>query len=206
MEFFGIDPPSDTLYRIQYEGCATTYSPHSGLTAKDTSTFYTDCDDIYIDFGGAVEDHLCWRKHYDSPFISVFGNKQHAENWALDWSKRHHDKICQVFEIKASKLVRSYIFSAHEIRENLPLQVSEKAEASIKDEYLICYRIPAQAIAGYRDTEDIKQGTSLFFLKIRDMSTNSPAERDRLIISTIAPRPEDFASKELVDALDALRI
>lgn len=55
------------------------------------------------------------------------------------------------------------MFSADEIRENLCLQVPEKAEASIRDEYLIGYRIPAQAIAGCRNTEDIKRGTGLFF-------------------------------------------
>lgn len=101
----------------------------------------------------AVEGHLCWRKERHSLFISVFGNKRHAENWALDWSERHGDKICQVSEIKASELVGGYMFSADEIQENLCLQVPEKAEASIRDEYLIGYRIPAQAIAGCRNID-----------------------------------------------------
>lgn len=38
------------------------------------------------------------------------------------------------------------------------------------------------------------------------MSTNGLAEPHRLIIPMIAPCPEDIASKELIDALDALCI
>ena len=82
----------------------------------------------------------------------------------------------------------------------------EKAEASIRDEYLIGYRIPAQAIAGCRNTEDIKRVPAPFFLEMRDMSANGPAECHHLIIPTIAPCPEDIASNELIDALDILCI
>jgi hypothetical protein len=166
MEFFNLDPTNlstDCLYRIQYNDCKTTYSPLYGLSARDTETFYTDRDDIFNDFGGAVEDHLCWRKERDSLFISLFADKRHAENWALDWSARHDDRLCQIFEIKASELVGGYVFHADELRRTLHLHVPEGAEASIRDEYLVTYRIPPQAIVSCRNSEDIKQGAAFFF-------------------------------------------
>jgi hypothetical protein len=58
----------------------TIYNLLSGLTARDIETFYTEGDDIFADFGSAVEDHLCWRTDRRSIFISLFANKRHAEN------------------------------------------------------------------------------------------------------------------------------
>ena len=87
----------------------TIYHPFSGLTAKDTETFYDEYYDIFVDLVVAIEDHLCWRK-IPSLFISLFANKNHAENWALKWSARHDGKLCEVFEINASKLVGLCVF------------------------------------------------------------------------------------------------
>jgi hypothetical protein len=39
--------------------------------------------------------------------------------------------------------------------------VSQGAEASIADEYLVAHRIPSDAIVGCRDTDDIKKGEYL---------------------------------------------
>jgi hypothetical protein len=165
MDFFELDPrklPTATLYRVQYDGCMTIYPHFSGLIARDTETFYTEQDDIFVDFGGAVEDHLCWRPARRSIFISLFANKRHAENWALHWSAQHYGRLCEVFEINASEL-GSYVFHADEIRKCLGLHVPSTAEASILDEYLVAYRVPQRAIAGRQTTEDIQRG-GLFFL------------------------------------------
>ncbi len=160
MNFFDLDPrqlPSATLYRVQYDGCETIYHPISGLTAQDTETFYDDYDDIFVDFGRAVKDHLCWRR-VTSLFISLFADKQHAENWALHWSAHHGGRSCQVFEISASKMVGSYVFHADEIRKTLGLRVPPMAEASIPDEYLVAWNIPQRAIVGCQTTEHIQRG------------------------------------------------
>ena len=159
MNFFDLDPrilPTATLYRVQYDGCMTIYNPGSGLTAKDTETFY-DENDMFVDFGGAVEDHLRWRP-VPSLFISTFADKRLAENWALKRSERHDGKICGIFEINASKLVGSCIFHADELRKHLGLQVPSEAEASILEEYLVAWNIPQRAIVGCQSTEDIQRG------------------------------------------------
>jgi hypothetical protein len=160
MNFFDLDPrqlPSAALYRVQYDGCETIYHPISGLTAQDTETFYDDYDDIFVDFGRAVKDHLCWRR-VTSLFISLFADEQHAENWALHWSAHHGGRSCQVFEISASKMVGSYVFHADEIRKTLGLRVPPMAEASIPDEYLVAWNIPQRAIVGCQTTEHIQRG------------------------------------------------
>ena len=161
MDFFELDPrelPTATLYRVQYDGCMTIYRPFSGLTARDTETFYTEQDDIFVDFGGAVEDHLCWRPAHLSIFISLIANKRHAENWALDWSASHDGRPCEVFEINASELAGLYVFHADEIRKCLSLHVPSRAEASILEEYLVAYRVPQRVIVGHQNTEDIQRG------------------------------------------------
>ncbi|XTI82733.1 hypothetical protein V2W45_1224747, partial [Cenococcum geophilum] len=76
-----------------YNDCKTTYSPLYGLSVRDIETFYTDRDDIFNDFGSVVEDHLCWKKEHNSLFISLFADKRHIENWALDWSARHNNRL-----------------------------------------------------------------------------------------------------------------
>lgn len=160
MNFFDLDPrnlPTATLYRVQYDGCMTIYYHVSGLIAEDTETFYDEYYDIFVDFGGAIQDHLCWIK-VPSLFISPFADKRHAENWALKWSAGHDGKPCKVFEINASKLVGLYVFHADELRKHLRLQVPSKAEVSILEEYLVAWNIPRPAIVGCRSTEDIQRG------------------------------------------------
>ncbi len=160
MELFDLDPrqlPIARLYRVPYEGCMTIYDQVLGFTARDTRSFYSVDDDIFVDFGGAVEDHLCWRPTRLSIFISLFANKRHAEYWALKWSARHNGKLCEVFEIDAAKL-GYYVFDAEELRQGLSLHVPSGAEASILDEYLVAYEIPRRAIVGRRSSEDIQRG------------------------------------------------
>lgn len=164
MNFFDLDPrtlPTVTLYRVQYDCSMTMYHPVSGLTAKDTKTFYDEYDDIFVDFGGAVEDHLCWKK-IPSLFISLFADKRHAENWALKWSESRSGNICEVLEINASKLVGSLVFHADELRKCLGLYVPLRAEGSILGEYLVAWNIPRRAIVGYRSTKDIQKGRLCF--------------------------------------------
>jgi len=156
MDFFDLDPrelPTATLYRVQYDGCMTIHDHFSGLTARGTKTIYTERD-----FRGAVEDHLCWERVHLSIFISLFANKRHAENWALDWNANHHGRPCEVFKINASELAGLYVFHADEIRKYLNLHVPSKAKASILDEYLIAYSVPQRAIVGRQSTKDIQRG------------------------------------------------
>ena len=60
MDFFSLDlktANSDSL-AAQYPDSQTAFDSSASLTARDTKTIYTDLDDIFVDFGGAVEGHL----------------------------------------------------------------------------------------------------------------------------------------------------
>jgi len=161
MDFFSLDPrelPTTTLWRVQYPDSQTAFDSSASLTARDTKTIYTDFDDIFVDFGGAVEDHLWWPERRPSIFISLFANRWHAENWALRWSDDHGGRECTVYAISACALEGSYVYQAEELRRAMCLQVPAEAEASILNEYLVAHRIPAEAILGCRTTEDIRRG------------------------------------------------
>jgi hypothetical protein len=165
MNFFDIDPtqlPTQRLYRIQYDGCMTTFDLHSGFAAGDTETFYNESYDMFVDFGGAVEDHLSWNRNRPSLFISLFANKRHAENWALSWSDRHNGDVCEISEINAS--LTGYLYHAEEILRYCGLHIPEAAKASIADEYLVAHHIPIQAAERSWTTEDVKRGKSLVFI------------------------------------------
>lgn len=126
-----------------------------GFAAQDLETVYFDHDEIHTGLSEAVEKHLSWTSIYRSPFISTFADKRHAENWALDWSRRHSDLVCDVFEIDPAKL--SYIFHAEELSKNLLLHVPQKAYQNLSDEYLILNHIPEKAIVGHQSTKVIKE-------------------------------------------------
>jgi hypothetical protein len=165
MDIFGIDPTqlsTQKLYRIQYDGCMTTFDRCSGFAARDTETFYNEDCDIYGDFGGAVKDHLSWHRSRPSIFISLFANKRHAENWALSWSARHNGDVCKIFEINALSLTEC-VYQAEEIRRSCCSHIPEAAKASIADEYLVAYHIPIQAVERSWTTEDVKRSKSLIF-------------------------------------------
>jgi hypothetical protein len=163
MNFFDIDPTTLTLYRVQYDSCMTIFDRLSSFAARDTETFYDERYDMFVDFGGAVEDHLSWNKNRPSLFISLFANKRHAENWALRWSERHNGIVCEIFEINGFSLAGLFVYHAEELLRFLPLHIPEAAEASIADEYLLAHHIPIQAVERSWTSEDVKRGKSHFF-------------------------------------------
>ena len=66
------------LYRVDYPGSQTIFSYEEGFKAADTTTFYGK--DIKT-FKEAGMNHLNWAYRGALPFISVFSDREHAENW-----------------------------------------------------------------------------------------------------------------------------
>ena len=85
---------------------------------------FTDCDDILVDLGGAVERHLDWKTCTPSPFISLFKAREHAENWALRWSENHGDELCHVPEADISMFRGQYVFDVEELWRTLSASTS----------------------------------------------------------------------------------
>ncbi|KAJ4381404.1 hypothetical protein N0V86_003755 [Didymella sp. IMI 355093] len=125
-------PPTNIppiVYRVHRLNAQTRYSFAAGFSAKNQTTIlnYTSA---LSRFGLA---HLCQQTNISSPFISVYDNLQHAENVAQHWAEKWGEEVLVVSNASAS----------------------EADEWLHWGEYLIMYRIPAQAI---RDQTPIGRG------------------------------------------------
>jgi len=65
------------LYRVQYEGSWTTYTPSRDLQAAAQYTSWQGEED----FHGSMRSHYDWRSGVPSPFISTFWDAEHAARW-----------------------------------------------------------------------------------------------------------------------------
>ncbi|KAF7198654.1 hypothetical protein HII31_00393 [Pseudocercospora fuligena] len=92
-----------------------------------------------------VMDHING-SHTGSPFISIFTDEQHAEQWALNWSERNGGEICNFITLDVSKITR--LFSVKELVALLGLKTDIQASESDswEDEYLVVHQIPSEAI------------------------------------------------------------
>ena len=127
------------LYRVDYEGTMSEYIPNRGFEA---ATFaFTN---IEAEFLESVEDHLNWFSGVWSPYISLFSEKRHAENWARKWMANNGSRDCRVFEIDGKKLESAYLFHPY----CLEIQFGDGCWGD-EHEYLCLHFIPEDAIIGY---------------------------------------------------------
>ena len=77
--------PSDIptlLYRTDYPGARTSFLPEEGFRAADTTrTFGAGEID---EFKAAIEKQFSWSCRDPLPFISLFSDREHAENWGCE--------------------------------------------------------------------------------------------------------------------------
>ncbi|KAF2217590.1 hypothetical protein CERZMDRAFT_92240 [Cercospora zeae-maydis SCOH1-5] len=129
-------------YRVQYEGAWTTITPIGGLQASsifpNPSRGFTDPKLKQL-----TNDHLDWNSRQGSPFISIFTDHSHAEDWAVKWSERNDGKIASILHIECNKITR--LFSVKEVVNSLGINTDMLPE-QYEDEYLAVNQIPAEAI------------------------------------------------------------
>ncbi|KAI5366401.1 hypothetical protein Slin15195_G079210 [Septoria linicola] len=133
-------------YRVQYEGAWTTVTTIGGLQASsifpNPSRGFTDAKLKQL-----TSDHLDWNSRQGSPFISIFTDEQHAEDWAMKWSERNGGKTANVLHIECSKITR--LFSVKEVVNSLGID-TEMLPEQYEDEYLAVNQIPTEAIVENR--------------------------------------------------------
>jgi hypothetical protein len=130
-----------TVYRVDYSGSQTTFSPTAGFLARNQSTIINTPQQIQR----FAIPHLLWQSNISSPFISVFADKEHAERWARDLAERNNsNSLYYVVAIDTEKLARGPIFRAADILAGRVL--SEMEEGLHFSEYLVLHRIPGQAL------------------------------------------------------------
>ncbi|OWY96585.1 hypothetical protein PHMEG_00033118 [Phytophthora megakarya] len=118
------------LYRVRYSG-------NQSLKSRCRPAFT-----VSNDFKTAVEQHLTWCSCEPTPFVSLFGDQNHAMNWAHHLLEHgYHDVV--LLEIDSSRLgplfrVRDLVTN-HKVQTTLP-------EYMYQDEYLVLRKIPRRSI------------------------------------------------------------
>ncbi|PWY79406.1 hypothetical protein BO94DRAFT_168236 [Aspergillus sclerotioniger CBS 115572] len=69
------------LYRIDYPGSRTSYTRSEGFMAADRRKTYEDQADAI--FKRDIVKQFTWSCRDPVPFISLFSDREHAENWGL---------------------------------------------------------------------------------------------------------------------------
>lgn len=145
------------LYRVQYPE-SQTCRIERGLEAADTTTSFGPGG--LDEFRQAVQNHFTWRYRGRSPFISLFSDRSHAENWGRsepwrglnsrirDWSLHTIDTSLLLGETMVFKLSR--------LVEDLGVTVPERARQHEHGSYICLHRIPAQAIVQETNGRDIR--------------------------------------------------
>lgn len=134
-------------YRVQYEGAWTTVTTIGGLQASsifpNPSRGFTDTKLKQL-----TSEHLDWNSCQGSPFISIFTDLGHAEDWALKWSERNGGKVASVLVIDCNKITR--LLSVREVVDHLGIHIPEMLPEQYEDEYIAINQIPTEAIVESR--------------------------------------------------------
>ncbi|KAG8526158.1 uncharacterized protein KY384_000151 [Bacidia gigantensis] len=148
------NPPSE-LYRIQYSQSHTTFSTETGFKAKDTTTTFGFTDETK--FTQAIEKHFTWGNRDASPFISLFSNREHAENWGCKepWNHRGGKGDWALCTISTDKLEGMKLFKLSDLVEKLQVEIPERASQHIHGAYICLYGIPASAIIDKTSGTDV---------------------------------------------------
>lgn len=134
-----------TFYRVQYAGSRTKmYS--NGLFAEDYNPpQYRSRGD----FAYEIEESYNWDSDYESPFIKVFSEANHAERWAKCWTKRFGNEY-EILEIDPMKMPDTLVFKLSELEGPLYLEIPPQSKSHIPNGYLCLNFIPKRAIRTYK--------------------------------------------------------
>ncbi|KAF2114695.1 hypothetical protein BDV96DRAFT_522445, partial [Lophiotrema nucula] len=132
-----------SVYRVQHTKMQTKYSFSEGFRAKNQTTILNQCSNL-SNFGVA---HLNHQTNISSPFISVYASQCHAYSIAEQMARNLGEKV-SVVEVDTGYLARGPVFRAEDVIGERIAQWGEEERRLHHTEYLIMYRIPAQAIRG----------------------------------------------------------
>ncbi|KJK73966.1 hypothetical protein H634G_10755 [Metarhizium anisopliae BRIP 53293] len=144
------------LYRVDYPESRTTYNPGEGFVAGDSAKNYEG--DIY-DSKQDIIKQFTWSYRNPLPFISLFSDLEHAENWGLEEPWRDPSSSARgnwtLYVVDTELLVDPTFFRLADLVQRLQLQIPEKAQQPIDGAYLCLQRIPASSIMKHRDWKEI---------------------------------------------------
>lgn len=171
--------PSDKvpscLYRIDYPGSRTKYFPSEGFVATHRSKVYDEDDDD--EFKRDIVKQFTWGCDDPIPFISLFSDREHAENWGLKqpWiGKRRHlsRDNWALYVIDTTQLEDAYFFRLNYLIAELGLELPDKASQHIGGTYLSLYNIPAAAVAERVEPAEVQDSMWNVFFKMDVQKVN----------------------------------
>lgn len=137
------------VYRVHHASAQTRYHFSTGFSAKNQTTILNHTLALSR-FGLA---HLNQQTNISSPFISVYDNLAHAENVAKYFATKYGEDA-YVVTVDTRHFARGPVFRAADLLKGG--QGRERDEWLHWGEYLVMYRIPAQAI---RDQTPVARGS-----------------------------------------------
>ncbi|THV50027.1 hypothetical protein BGAL_0168g00090 [Botrytis galanthina] len=156
------DLPNE-LYRVHYVGSRTSFSSQQGFAASDiTKNFHYNESN---EFKQAIKKQFTWSCREPPAFISLFSDKQHAENWGLKkpWcGHQSPDEDWTLYVINTVELLKTtQVFRLHDLVEKLSLDIPDVAKQHIQGAILCLHHIPTSAIVASRTPSEIKRDREL---------------------------------------------
>jgi len=143
------------------------------VASKMTADFQS-----YQDLKQAVERHLDWRCRIPSSFISVFDDKKHAINWAINardrQGKRREYSPVYVQEIDTVYLDDVCVLDLGRIVRELDISFK-----NVEHEYLILYKILRQALESNIDVTILEERGERQLHPVTTHQTDSKAQRSK---------------------------
>ncbi|KAF1350446.1 hypothetical protein EJ07DRAFT_159586 [Lizonia empirigonia] len=136
------------VYRVHRASAQTRYSFATGFSAKNQTTIlnYTSA---LSRFGLA---HLHQQTNISSPFVSVYDDLAHAQRVAAHWADMYGEEVW-VVTVDTRHFARGPVFRAADLLKD---DDANKADEWLHwGEYLVMYRVPAQAV---RDQTPVGRG------------------------------------------------
>jgi len=153
-----LDLPNE-LYRVDYPGSRTTFSSLDGFTATDTTRTFGDNE--LNEFKCAIEKQFTWSCREPLPFISLFSDREHAENWGLKepWRGiKGPNGNWSLHVIDTTKIISTiHFFKLSDLVEELDLDIPKDAGQHIRGAFLCLHRIPTTAILESRNPREVKE-------------------------------------------------
>ena len=137
---------------IKFEGIIIDWG-----TPSDTTTTFGPGE--LNEFKQAIEKHFTWGCRDRLPFISLFSDRSHAENWGCKEPWRGHGTSeggWALHTVSTIHLESKSFFKLSDLVEKLCLEIPEGAKQHIHGAFICLHHIPATAIVEKRSGEEVQ--------------------------------------------------
>lgn len=162
MEGYACSPDNipKLLYRVDYPGAQVKFSSQSGFSAKDKTRTFSDRD--LEDFARAIEYQFTWAYRQPLPFISLFSDLKHAQNWGCKtpWSPdTTASPPWTLYTIDTASISTTHtFFKLGDIVNTLRVTIPQGAQQHIKGAFVCLHGIPTSAIQESSTHTEVRQG------------------------------------------------